>query len=242
MKLSFGLTLLLIFLFLMSACNKDNPTVPTFDYDPEINIFGLLILNRQQKTIRIEQTYKVTDYFPDFRGVEDAEVWVRSLDQNVQFVHLFNGNYSDKNSELLLAVGKTYMLDITMPDNRKITSECVMPAPPSILSPMDDEAVTAYTKLDVHWQRGDFAYRYEIAVDDEFRNFQFSNYSDSTYAQLFPFIFAGTGRYNLKIASLDKNYWDHLRSRSSREPILNIKGALGVFGAIAYDKTIFYAY
>jgi hypothetical protein len=242
MKIFSIVTIFLVVLIMLSACSNDNPTVPTIDYEPEVNVFGLLILNRQQKTIRVEQTYKVTDYFPDFRGVEDAKVWIHSKTQNVQFEHLFNGNYSDKYQELLLVAGETYLLDITMANGKKITSECVVPAPPQILSPNDNEAVTAFQALDVHWKRGEFSERYQIAVDDEFRNFKFSNYSDSTYSHLFPFIFAKSGRYNLKIASMDKNYWDHLRTGDSRQPVLNISGAIGVFGAIAYDKTVFYAY
>jgi len=236
-KIFFLLPVLLLF-----ACNRDNPTVPSFDYKPEINVFGLFILNRQQKTIRIEQTYKVDQYFPDFRGIEDAEVWVRTTDQNVQFEHLFNGNYSDKKNQLWLAAGETYHLTITMADGRKVTAQCTIPEPPRILSPADDEAVPAFHALDVFWERGKYAHRYEIAVDDEFKNLKFSIFSDSTYTQLYPFLFAHTGRYNLKVASLDQNYYDHLRSHSGREPILHIQGAIGVFGAIAYDKSIFYAY
>lgn len=240
---SFSIKLIfLLIVLLLFACNRDNPTVPTFDYEPEINVFGLLILNRQQKNIRIERTYKIDEYFPDFRGVEDAEVWVRTNDQNVHFEHLFNGNYSDKKSLLRLVAGETYHLDITMADGRKVASQCTIPEPPHILSPADGEAVTAFEALDVFWQRGKFAHRYEIAVDDEFRNFKVSNFSDSTHSQLYPFIFAHAGRYNLKVASLDQNYYDHLRSRSGREPILHIQGAIGVFGAIAYDQSIFYAY
>ena len=242
MKFSSVLMLIIAGLLLWLGCNSDNPTEPSIDYESELNVFGMLILNRQQKTIRIERTYKVTENFPGFRGVADAEVWVRTKNQNVKFAHLFNGNYSDIENALKLVVGETYMLDVTMPDGHKVTSECVMPAPPIILSPNNDEAVSAFQPLNVFWERGDFAYRYEIAVDDEFRNFRFNAFSDSTHAQLFPFIFANNGRYNLKIASLDKNYWDHLRSSSRREPLLNIKGALGVFGAIAYDKSVFYAY
>ncbi|RLD13299.1 hypothetical protein DRI50_07455 [candidate division KSB1 bacterium] len=234
--------LFLLTALLLSACSPDAPTAPAFDYEPEINVFGLFILNRQQKTIRIERTYKVDEYFPDFRGVEDADVWVSTKDQNVHFEHLFNGNYSDKQNQLLLAAGEIYRLKITMADGRKVAAECTMPAPPRILSPAADEAVTAFHTLDVFWERGEYAHRYQVAVDDEFRNFKTSNFSDSTYSQLYPFIFAHTGRYTLKVASLDQNYYDHLRSRSGREPILHIQGAIGVFGAIAYDQSIFYAY
>ncbi len=241
MKRRCKIILFLLLLALLFACN-DNPTVPDFDYEPEINVFGLLILNRQQKTIRIEQTYKVTDYFPEFRGVEDAQVWVSSGDQKVRFVHLFNGNYSDKENKLKLVPGETYYLRIDMPDGRKVTADCIMPAAPRILSPVTNESVPAFKALDVFWERAEFAHRYEIAVDDEFRNFKYSNFSDSTHIQLFPFIFAHPGRYNLKVASLDRNYFDHVRSRSNRDPILHIEGALGVFGAIAYDKSRFYAY
>ncbi len=66
-------------------------------------------------------------------------------------------------------------------------------------------------------------------------------FSASDQEELYAFLFAEPDGYTLTVASLDQNYYDYLRSRSDREPILHINGALGFFGAIAYDREHFVA-
>ena len=234
--------ILLIVMILISSCNKENPTVPEFDYEPEINVFGLFILNNNQKTIRIEQTYKVTDYYPSFRGIEDATVFVSTESQRVEFVHLFEGRYSDEHDVLQLTPGETYKLDITMSDGRKVSAQCIMPDKPKILQPVNGGTAEAFTPLTVEYEQAEFADRYQISLTNDFGGIDFYELSAEGEEELYGFIFAKPDRYIIKVASLDKNYYDHLRSRSDREPLLNINGAVGVFGALAYDTVRFTAF
>lgn len=223
----------------IAACD-DNPTRPEFEYEPEINVFGLLILDDAypQKTVKLERTYTIDEYFPNFRGIEDAVVMVRTEEQDVQFQHSFQGTYVDVNDELRLSAGTLYQLDVTLADGEKITSECVMPARPTMISPAPNDQVPAYTALKLHWEETLFAQQYAISVESDLASFEFTLLSDSTAASFFPFIFAGPGSYRARISALDQNYYDHARSRSNRNPILHIEGAIGVFGAISFGKSV----
>ena len=215
--------------------------MPTIDYEPEVNVFGLFILNNNQKTIWLEQTYKVTDYLPEFRGIEDAEVKVTTSSQRVFFTHLFNGRYVDDKDELVLEAGETYYLDIVLNNGHKITAQCVMPDKPSITSPQYADTVAAYRALEVSWNHAEFADRYELSIYNFNRTFTFSTLSDSDSEELFAFLFAKPDEYMIKLTAMDRNYYDHTRSRSNREKIHHIEGAMGVFGAIAYDYLRIYA-
>lgn len=230
------------------ACSNDNPIVPEIDYEPEVVVFGLLLLTDrdqgQQKTIRIERSYEITEKVPDYsdgRAIKDALVFVETENQRVQFEHDFASAYSDKNNELQLLPGERYKLDITLKDGQKITSECLMPDRPAIVSPTLTEPVQAFEPLLVKWQEAEFAHRYQIAVEADNDGFQFSTFSASDQEEIYAFIFARPNIYYFKVASLDQNYYDYLRSRSNRQPISHINGALGVFGAIAYDRGSFRA-
>ncbi|MBN1482017.1 DUF4249 family protein [candidate division KSB1 bacterium] len=233
---------------LLLTCTRDNPTTPNLDYESEIVVFGLLLMTErdsgQQKTVRIERSYKVTDYLPDYpedRAIKDALVYVESRNQRVKFEHLFASTYSDVEEKLQLVPGELYTLNITLTDGHKITSQCLMPDRPTILFPTANTPVKAYQPLTVQWEHARFAHRYQIAIEDNVDGFQFSILSDSDQEELYAFLFARPNHYILKVASLDQNYYDYLRSRSNREPILRIDGALGVFGAIVYDRERFVA-
>lgn len=239
------LILLLIAVYL--SCS-DEPVAPELDYDSEVVVFGLLLMtekeNVQQKAIRLERSYIVTEKLPPSqkdRAIKDALVFIESGDERVQFEYRFDNVYLDKPGELQLIPGELYKLDITLANGQKITAECIMPDRPKILRPTAGQPVAAYQPLTVAWELARFAYRYEIAIDENFDGFEFSMLSASDQEELYPFLFAGPDGYTVTVASLDQNYYDYLRSRSDRTPISHIDGALGVFGAIAYDRERFVA-
>ena len=241
------IAILLIAAVLLS-CKNDDPTAPNLDYDSEVVVFGLFMItdreNVQQKIIRLERSFKVTDELPRSpkeRAIKDARVFVETKDQKFQFEYLFDSTYMDRSGELVLVPGELYKLDIALSNGHKITAECLMPDRPTIVAPTASAPVAAFLPLTVIWEEAPFAYRYQIAIDDDFEGFQFSTYSASDQEELYPFLFARPNEYTLKVASLDQNYYDYLRSRSNRDPISHITGALGVFGAIAYDKERFLA-
>ncbi|MBN1465946.1 DUF4249 family protein [candidate division KSB1 bacterium] len=239
--------LILLMIAACLSCN-DEAMAPDLDYDSEVVVFGLFLItekeNVQQKAIRLERSYKVTEKVPPSqkdRAIKDALVFVESKDKRVQFEYLFDNVYLDNADELQLLPGELYKLDITLTNGHKITAECIMPDRPKILSPAAGQSVAAYQPLTVTWEKARFAHRYEIAIDENFDGFQVSMFSASDQEDLYSFLFAGPDRYTVTVASLDQNYYDYLRSRSDREPISHINGALGVFGAMAYDRERFIA-
>ncbi len=229
------------------ACEIEEVAAPKLEYDPEIVVFGLLLYNEYdefQTTIRIEHAYDITDTLPEDsekRAVKDAQVFVETSTQRVEYEHTFNSNYQDIRGQLERIPGETYKLDITLADGRKITSQCILPDKPLITSPALDTSVEAYKPLTVTWQRDEFAHRYQVSVEEDFDSFYFDEFSATTEEEIFFFVLAPPGRYYLKVASLDQNYYDYLRSARSRESGSNVNGALGVFGAIAYSKSRFFA-
>lgn len=228
--------------FLGLSCN-DLPNSPKIDYEPEINVFGLLILNNNQKNIKLERTYKVTDYFPSApnRAVTDARVIVRSNDQEVEFKHLFEGNYSDIQDKLTLKAGYVYQLDVTLADGRKVFAETTMPSKPQIITPSKGDTLPAFRLLGIEWQPALFSRAYAVTVYAPNGDFELTVYTEETQLSFFGFLFAPPARYTLKVSALDENLYDYFRTRSNREPLLHIEGGIGVFGSMAYQAVQFEA-
>lgn len=220
---------------LLMACDQKSP-LPSYSYEPEVNVFALLMLNNQQKTVRVERTYKATDYLPDQRGIDDATIFISSDSQKVSFVHRGNGLYQDVGSELLLRAGRTYHLEVTLADGNKIIGECTQPDRPKIVAPKNGATVDAYRLLNIEWQRTDFAYRYLVFADNGDRSFSVSERTDSTAITLYTFLFADPEMYLLRVAAADPNYYAYLLGSSDDEPASTLDGGLGVFGAVAYDE------
>ncbi len=231
------LLLLLLLLLLTLGCSKE-PPLPTYSYDPEVNVFALLILNNQQKIVRVERSYKATDYFPEQRGIPDATVFVNDDTAAVQFLHQGNGVYQDVDGRLLLAAGKHYRLDITLANGKKLTARCTQPGRPTIQSPMNNSTVEAFKFLSIEWGKADFAYRYLVYLNDTSRDFTLSDRTDSTGITFYPFLFAEPDVYVIKVVAAEPNYYDYLRGRPEDEPMSLVSGGLGVFGAVAYDEIV----
>ncbi len=246
-KVLLKISILLLLLTVLS-CKIEEVAAPKLEYEPEIVVFAMLLAterpNDDQKTVRIERTYVVTDTLPyneNQRAVKDAKVFIETEGQRVQFHYTFASNYEDIADQLKIVAGQTYKLDITLSDGRKITSQCLMPGRPHIISPTTDVSVEAYKPLPVKWTEDEFAHRYEVSIEEEFNAFLYDEFFATTEEEIFFFILAPPGKYYIKVASLDQNYYDYLRSRQNRQPISNINGALGVFGAMAYSKAKFFA-
>lgn len=238
--------LLIVLIFL--SCAIEDATAPKLDYEPEVVVFGLLLLTENddegQKTIRIERSFEITDKLPldaRNRAITDAKVFIETEDQRVQFLYTFDSNYEDIYNRLNIVPGQTYKLNITLADGRNISAQCIMPSKPEIISPRVNAPVEAYKPLDVTWQNDEFAYVYELSIEEEMESFSYSEFSASTEEEILFFVLAPPGKYFLKVASLDQNYYDYLRTSQSRQPISNIDGGLGVFGAMAYNKSKFFA-
>jgi hypothetical protein len=231
---------ILAVLLVFTACN-DTPTQPQINYESEVNVFGLLILNNGQKNIHVERTYKVTDYFPPLqdRAIKDARVLVRSDEQEVEFKHLFDGNYSDAEGKLVLKAGFVYQLEINLKDGRRVTAETIIPSLPEIVSPQKADVVPPFHSLPVSWNPALFCAQYAVTITNMLVDFEFTTYTEETEENLYSFLFAPPGRYVLKVTAMDQNFYDHTRSSPNRNPILHIEGGIGVFGSMAFQSVVF---
>lgn len=230
------------------ACNE-TPTRPQIDYESEVNVFGRFILYANkgqlvsQKNITLEHTYKITERFPDprARAIEDARVIVRSDEQQVEFQRLFEGTYGDVEDKLKLKPGAAYQLEVLLQDGRRVTAETIIPTLPEIIIPERDAEVSSFQPLTIKWRPALFCDHYAVTVYAVDGNFNVTLFSDKTEENFYPFLFAFPGRYMVKIAALDQNLYDYLRSRSNRNPILHINGGIGVFGSMAFTGVPFMA-
>ena len=166
----FVIWIFMIFTLQWFFCNERSVS-PQIDYEPELNVFALLILNNQQKIVRVEHSYRIEEYMPESEGITNAQVTIRSDSQTVQFEHAGEGNYRDAGNSLLLIPGTTYHLEVEVPDGRELTGSCIMPAKPEIINPKFYEEVPAHKALNVMWYKADFAHRYLCILSDLEKDF-----------------------------------------------------------------------
>lgn len=234
----------ILFLFILIAflfsCDK-SPQQPDMSYESELYVFGLLMLNEQEKIIRVEETYKVDEYFPENRGIANASVVIHTDSLSVIFDHLANGEYTDRGGDLFLKAGERYSLSVSLPDGRQAWATTLMPHPPEITVPKSHASIKARSPLQVSWKASDQAFQYLVHVSNDARTFNISSRTDSTSVSMFPFLFANQGIYYIKVNASDRNYYEYVSSYDSREASVNIDGALGVFGAVAGDAISVFA-
>lgn len=240
MKHYFEIKLALIVLLFLTSCTEQSVS-PNIDYQPELNVFALLILNNQQKIVRVERSYRVDEYLPEDTGISNAQISISSESQNVQFQSVGQGNYRDVDNALLLSPGVTYNLLVKVPDGRQVTGRCIMPGKPKIIIPESSQEVRAYQPLEIKWQAGNFAHRYICVLYDLEKDFTPQMIADSTAIKFYAFFFASPDVYTLKVMSTDRNYYDHIRTGDNTDDIVHLEGGLGVFGALAYDEVTFVA-
>ena len=116
-----------------------------------------------------------------------------------------------------------------------------MPEKPKIIKPSQYQEVKAHDRLNLEWEKADYAYQYIAYIYNLEKNYKPSIISDSTAIAFYAFFFADPDVYTFKILASDKNYYDYIRS-GSNDAIVHLEGGLGVFGAIAYDQVQFIAY
>ncbi len=225
---------------LLAACGG-GPDVNEFNYEPEINVFALLLYNSGQTVIRLEESYRALDRVPEDRGIAGARVTIKGADQEVAYVDQGGGRYAEAGKILRLEPGATYLLTISVPDGREVAAQCTMPAPPRLIAPADQQHIAANDALPVVWQSESPEPHFLVNVRGNIHAYSAEVMTDSTATDFYPFYLAQPDIYVLKVAALDRNYYDYLRMRDEEEPLWHIRGGIGVFGAIAYDERVIIA-
>lgn len=229
-------------LLLLALGCEETPNINEFNYKPEVNLFALLILNPEQTIVRVERSYRALEKVPADRGITDAEVVISSPEQQVSLTHQEEGRYvTPPEQPLKLSAGTTYQISVRLADGRLVTAECTMPFPPQITTPGDHERVAAYSSLPVAWESQVEAPRYLISVRGNMNGYKAEAAADSLAMTFYPFYLAEPDIYVLKVAAMDRNYYDYSRMADDEEPVWHIQGGIGVFGAIAFDQRIIIA-
>ncbi len=232
--------MLLLTPLLFLACDQ-GPDVNEFNYEPEVNLFALLLLNSQQTIIRLEESCRSMDPLPEDRGIAGAEVVIQGDDQRVFFRDQGGGRYAEEGEKLRLVAGVTYELSVLLADGRRVEAECTMPAPPGIVSPADQERVAAYASLPISWRGDDGTPGYIVSMRGSTSSHSAEVRTDSTAVDFYPFYLAQPDRYTLKVAAVDNNYHEYLRTQEEEIPLWTIQGGIGVFGAMAWDERVIIA-
>ncbi len=227
-------------MLLLLACDH-GPDVNEFNYEPEVNLFALLLLNSQQTIIRLEETSRSMDPLPDDRGIAGAEISIQWVEQQVVFRDQGDGRYAEEGEKLRLVPGVTYELLALLPDGRRVEAECTMPVPPEIIAPVDQERVEAYASLPISWLGERGTPGYIVSVRGNTSGHSAEAMTDSTAVDFFPFYLAQPDRYVLKVAAVDRNYNEYLRVQEDEVPTWRVQGGIGVFGAIAWDEHVIIA-
>jgi len=225
---------------LLLACDH-GPDVNEFNYEPEVNLFALLLLNSQQTIIRLEETSRSMDPLPDDRGIAGAELSIQGGEQRVAYRHQGGGIYAEEGEKLRLIPGVTYKLLALLPDGRRVEAECTMPVPPDIIAPAEQERVEAYASLPISWRGEQGTPGYIVSVRGITSGHNAETKTDSTAVDFFPFYLAQPDRYVLKVAAVDRNYNEYLRVQEDEVPIWRVRGGIGVFGAMAWDEHVIIA-
>jgi hypothetical protein len=225
---------------MLSGCDE-GPNVNEFNYEPEVNVFALLLLNSGQTIIRLEESCRAIDPLPENRGIADAEVTISAEDQRVAYVDQGGGLYQEAGEKLRLVPGMTYELAVNLKDGRRVEARCIMPAPPVIRRPADQEHVAAYESLPVSWEEAPGVQHYWVSVRGNMYSYNAEVKADSSAIDFYPFYLAQPDIYVLRVAAVDRNYHDYALTNSEEQPVWHITGGIGVFGALAFDERIIIA-
>ena len=81
-----------------------------------------------------------------FKYHDDAQVIIKSDNQNIQLQYIGYGIYQDVNNELHVEPLKTYTLEVTRPGNRFYSKEVIVPGNIDVTNFNHGDTVTAYPK------------------------------------------------------------------------------------------------
>lgn len=247
----------------MLGCAQ-NPTIPVIE--PELNITCVLNADSEVQKVYVDRTYSILEPYPQERETLwiPSEVKISSDVQEVVFYELcdtsmrYQGARIYKSESLLVEPGKTYRLEVSFSDSKKVAGETTVPQKPKLLLASGD---TVKPEQRLSWESegaGGYLIGYKFAnlydsEEDEYWGIQASSELGSVtstrfdslfikYAQGYS-IFRGGEKVTLWIAALDTNYYDYHQRVKNDETILPnmyLEGAIGVFGScIMSDSTFF---
>jgi len=242
----------LVYISILLIAGCAGVTSPKFE--PELVVFSLLMAGNQIPHIKLEQSWSIEEELPEQGlGMTDAEVEVSTKDTVVSYVPLddTSGWYIPSITSMEVLPLETYQLRVVTKDSMEIFAETTVPDTFSIVSPQEGDTIYKDSLSYLTWKKSANAAGYLIAVPfpDTFRVTITVSANDSIFPIL-SFFLSDTGQCVIKVAALDRNYYDYISEGSSQgvgvgvgvqdEDTTYMQGGLGVFGSCAVDSVRIY--
>ncbi|MFQ6618242.1 MAG: DUF4249 family protein [Fidelibacterota bacterium] len=228
-------------------------------YNPQINVFGLLSPDPQLTFVRVERTFRIDVAMDMQKGlIDNADV---EISWSAGIIKLIfdgdNGYYRDPNLNFSAAHEMEYQLSVSAPGFNELKASTVVPGDFSILRPVNGDTVNGIDKVEIKWSKSEKSeiYFHQIFVvelkdieDPEIYGIITSqSFVKDTSLTIFPFFggyaFPVEGRYRIKIAACDRNYYDYFRTGKSEDQkdLEHLSGGHGLLGSVVIDSVDIYA-
>ena len=232
---------------LFMGCGRESP----YQFESQIVVFSLLIATRPNPTIILERSWEIGKKLPEEGlGVNDAEVFVSIEGDTIEYTNIEgeSGFWAPLDSFMVYRA-KTYYLDVVVPDEEKVYGETTVPDTFSIVQPEEGDTLDKSERLPViAWQGSQNAYGYLIDISSRVDTTHFTGTvgsADTTFPLLSLFL-GESGRHVIKVAALDRNYYEYCREEygpggtGGSEETTSVQGGLGVFGSCVVESVQVY--
>ena len=235
-------TVILILIFIL-GCGYA-PTEETYnpDYTPEISVFSIISTDNNQEFVIVERTLQLNENDNDnSKIIDDAEVFIISDDDTVQFYFYQNPNrteddyfkkgiYLDLYNEFLAEAGRTYRLIVNIPDGTIVTGSTTVPETRTISQPtpwttLQKETISS-TIIEFEDNPNTIGYSINFIVEISGNNEKinilpnyYTNESPITLTFIDDFLLFNNviplrGIATIKVIALDQNSYDYLLKSS----------------------------
>jgi len=233
----------LYLILLVSYSCVQGPTEPV--YKPVPNVMCVLNPDYEIQRVYAERSYTILE-----EPSPSDTLWIPSqvkICSDIQEVIFHEIEYRVYGSEsLLVESGKTYNLEVTYPNGKKVTGSTTVPQRPRIITPADGDTVNPSQEL--QWESkeaGGFLLHYKSSWAEnmipETLGPRTSIAIDSLCIKYIKVPPDSVEWLILRIYALDPNYYDYWKRVESNEPIepgMYLQSAIGVFGACVVSDSI----
>ena len=235
------LRIVIIFLIFILGCNKP----PSERYEPELDIFGLLMSGISPQQIKISRSYKMDE--PSVYDLENVQV-ILSGDtfSNILVPENDTSGIFFSNESLNIVPLHTYSLNVSADGMPSVEGKTTVPGNFQIIYPHNDDTISTFDSLLLKKSKSADGYYITYYCTDSL-NYQKDirivpqDTTQDTLIKIYG-VLLWEGPTVIKVAAIDTNYYQYVgklfgfianRNKRLQE---GIKGGLGVFGAAVVES------
>lgn len=246
----------IIFLILFASIGCE-PTKPK--YEPEPNVVAVLNTSLERQKVFVGKSYKISEVpdTSDWVGISNALVKISCDTVAVIFYELADTPGVYVSESLQVEPIKTYALEVTYPDDKKVTGKTTVPGAFRILTPTDGDTIELEQEL--RWEESEGAacylirlkeleyyvvgstiyenvlerlYRLDLATSISFSSLRGRYHISEAYYSQTSTSYNPNTIYTIQVMASDSNYYDYSMYR------MHLTGGLGVFGSFVVSDSI----